>query len=131
MRKIGVLASLAVLIALTGAAHAQGYPTHLIKLLQGFPPGGNVEFVARLLGHELQKSMGQTVVIESRPGQAGSMATEAVSTAAPDGYTLLLIAGAHPAAVAVYKKLKFDPVDGLAWISTASFYPFFLCVPKN
>ena len=126
-------AVLAVFFALAGstAAPAQDYPTHLIKLIQGFPPGGNVEFVARLLANEMQKSLGQTVIVESKPGQAGSMATELVSTAEPDGYTLLLISGAHPAAVAVYKKLKFDPVDGLAWISTASFYPFFFCVAKN
>ena len=108
--------------------HAKDYPSRLIKLLQGFPPGGNVEFVARLLAHEMSKSLAQTIIVEAKPGQAGSLAAEAVAGAEPDGYTLLLVSGAHPATAAVYKKLKYDPVDAFAWISTASFYPFIICV---
>ena len=69
--------------------------------------------------------------MEAKPGQAGSLAADFVSNAEPDGYTLLLVAGAHPATAAVYKKLKYDPIDGLAWISTASFYPFIICVRKD
>jgi tripartite-type tricarboxylate transporter receptor subunit TctC len=110
---------------------AKDYPNRLIKLLQGFPPGGNVEFVARLLAHEMEKGLGQTIVVESKPGQAGSLAAEAVASAEPDGYTLLLVSGAHPATAAIYKKLKYDPVDSFAWISTASFYPFMICVRKD
>ena len=103
----------------------------MIKLLQGFPPGGNVEFVARLLGHEMSKSLGQSIIVEAKPGQAGSIAAETIASAEPDGYTLLLVSGAHPATAAVYKKLKYDPVDSFAWISTASFYPFIICVRKD
>jgi tripartite-type tricarboxylate transporter receptor subunit TctC len=128
MRKTRILATVVILLALTSAIAAQDYPTRLIKLMQGFPPGGNVEFVARLLATEMQKSLGQTIVIESKPGQAGSLAAEALAAAEPDGYTLLLVAGAHPATAAVYKNLKYDPVDGFAWISTASFYPFIVVV---
>jgi tripartite-type tricarboxylate transporter receptor subunit TctC len=119
------------LLALAPPALAQDYPSRLIKLLQGFPPGGNVEFVARLLAHEMSKSLGQTIIVESKPGQAGSLAAEAVASADPDGYTLLLVSGAHPATAAVYKKLKYDPVDAFAWISTASFYPFIICVRQD
>ena len=125
------LASLLVLFALTATAQAQEYPTRLIKLMQGFPPGGNVEFVARLLANEMQKHLGQTIVVESKPGQAGSLAAETLATAEPDGHTLLLVAGAHPATAAVYKNLKYDPVDSFAWISTASFYPFIICVRND
>jgi len=124
-------AALAVVVLLTSSARAQDYPSRLIKLMQGFPPGGNVEFVARLLAHEMSKSLGQTIIVESKPGQAGSLAAEAVASAEPDGYTLLLVAGAHPATAAIYKKLKYDAVDGYAWISTASFYPFIICVRKD
>jgi tripartite-type tricarboxylate transporter receptor subunit TctC len=130
-----IFAALVMLLVLASAApaqeHAKDYPSRLIKLLQGFPPGGNVEFVARLLAHEMSKSLGQTIIVESKPGQAGSLAAEAVASAEPDGYTLLLVSGAHPATAAIYKKLKYDPVDAFAWISTASFYPFVICVRKD
>jgi tripartite-type tricarboxylate transporter receptor subunit TctC len=124
-------ALLTALLVLAFPARAQDYPSRLIKLIQGFPPGGNVEFVARLLGHEMSKSLGQAIIVESKPGQAGSLAAEAVANAEPDGYTLLLVSGAHPATAAIYKKLKYDPVDAFAWISTASFYPFIVCVRSD
>jgi tripartite-type tricarboxylate transporter receptor subunit TctC len=79
----------------------------------------------------MSKTLGQTVIVEAKPGQAGSLAAEAVAGTQPDGYTLLVVSGAHPAAAAVYKRLKYDPVDGLAWISTASFYPFIICVRQD
>jgi tripartite-type tricarboxylate transporter receptor subunit TctC len=125
MRRFALLTALLVLAF---PARAQDYPSRLIKLIQGFPPGGNVEFVARLLGHEMSKSLGQAIIVESKPGQAGSLAAEAVASAEPDGYTLLVVAGSHPATAAIYKHLKYDPVDGFAWISTTSFYPFLVCV---
>jgi tripartite-type tricarboxylate transporter receptor subunit TctC len=135
MRRAQVVLALLSSVLLAGWASAQetakDYPSRLIRLLQGFPPGGNVEFVARLLAHEMGKSLGQTIVVESKPGQAGSLAAEAVASAEPDGYTLLLVSGAHPATAAIYKKLKYDPVDSFAWISTASFYPFIICVRKD
>ena len=124
-------ALLTALLVLAFPARAQDYPSRLIKLIQGFPPGGNVEFVARLLAHEMSKSLGQAIIVESKPGQAGSLAAEAVANAEPDGYTLLLVSGAHPATAAIYKKLKYDPVDAFAWISTASFYPFIVCVRSD
>jgi tripartite-type tricarboxylate transporter receptor subunit TctC len=119
------------LLALTVAAHAQDYPSRLIKLMHGFPPGGNVDVVARLLAQDLSKALGQTIVVEGKPGPAGNLAAEAVAASDPDGYTLLLVAGLHPAVAAVYKRLKYRPVDDFAWISTASFYPFIVCVRKD
>jgi len=108
-----LFAVLTALLVLAFPARAQDYPSRLIKLIQGFPPGGNVEFVARLLAHEMSKSLGQAIIVESKPGQAGSLAAEAVANAESDGYTLLLVSGAHPATAAIYKKLKYDPVDAL------------------
>ena len=131
METLRAFVLLGAMLALVAPARAQDYPSRLIKLLQGFPPGGNVEFVARLLAHEMSKTLGQTVIVEAKPGQAGSLAAEADAGAEPDGYTLLVVSGAHPAAAAVYKRLKYDPVDGLAWISTASFYPFIICVRRD
>ena len=69
-----ILAALAILVALTATADAQSYPTRLIKLMHGFPPGGNVDVVARLMAQEMSKSLGQAIVVEGKPGQAGSLA---------------------------------------------------------
>jgi tripartite-type tricarboxylate transporter receptor subunit TctC len=126
-----LLGAVVGLLVLTVAAHAQDYPNRLIKLMHGFPPGGNIDVVARLLAQDLSKALGQTIVVEGKPGPAGNLAAEAVAASDPDGYTLLLVAGLHPAVAAVYKKLKYRPVDDFAWISTAAFYPFIVCVRKD
>jgi tripartite-type tricarboxylate transporter receptor subunit TctC len=129
---IGLLAAMAA--AWPRATQVQGavdYPNRLIKLMHGFPPGGNVDIVARLMAQEMAKSLGQTIVVEGKPGIAATLAAEAVAGATPDGYTLLLVAGLHPAVAAVYRKLRYDPLDSFAWISTVSFYPFVLCVRKD
>ncbi len=131
MAKRRGLGAVVGLLALTIAAHAQDYPSRLIRLMHRFPPGGNVDVVARLLAQDLSKALGQTIVVEGKPGPGANLAAEAVATSEPDGYTLLLVAGLHPAVAAVYKKLRYRPVDDFAWISTASFYPFVVCVRKD
>lgn len=126
-----VLGALVVLAALTGAATAQDYPNRLIKFVHGFPPGGNVDIIARLLGNEMAKGLGQTIVVEAKPGVAGSLAAEAVARSEPDGYTLLVVPSAHPAHGALSKKVNYQVVDDFEWISVASFYPFLICVRKD
>jgi tripartite-type tricarboxylate transporter receptor subunit TctC len=127
---ICVLAVVA-LTALAAAAAAQDYPNRMIKVLQGFPPGGNVDAVARLLAQEMSKSLGQSIVVEGKPGLAGSLAAEAVARADPDGYTLLVLPSAHAATAALSRSLKYKPLDDFAWISTVSFYPLVLTVRKD
>jgi tripartite-type tricarboxylate transporter receptor subunit TctC len=133
MRRRDFIGLLGAAAAWPRAARAQGadYPTRLIKLMHGFPPGGNVDVVARLMAQEMTKGLGQTIVVEGKPGNAGNLAAEAIAGAEPDGYTLLLVAGLHPAVAAVYHKLRYDPLDSFAWISTVSFYPFVLCVRND
>src|SRR5262245_27902257 len=81
--------ALVMLAALTGVATAQAYPNRPIKCMHGFPPGGNVDIIARLVGNEMSKGLGQSIIIEAKPGVAGSLAAEAVARSDPDGYTLL------------------------------------------
>jgi len=126
-----VLGALFVLIALTGVAAAQDYPIRPIRFMHGFPPGGNVDIIARLLGNEMSKGLGQSIVIEPKPGVAGSLAAEAVARSDPDGYTLLVVPSAHPAHGALSRTVNYKVVDDFEWISVASFYPFLICVRKD
>jgi tripartite-type tricarboxylate transporter receptor subunit TctC len=131
MSKTKTVLSIVILLALTALASAQDYPNHLIKLIHGFPVGGNVDVLARITAEEMSKSFGQPIVIEAKPGVAGSIAAENVARAAPDGYTLLFVPSAHAVAPAIYKSIKYNAVDDFAWISPVSFYPFVLCVRKD
>src|SRR5947208_14520442 len=118
------LGALVMLVALAAAVAAQDYPNRPIKFMHGFPPGGNVDIIARLVGNEMSKSLGQTIVVEPKPGVAGSLAAETVARSDPDGYTLLVVPSAHPAHGALAKTVKYKVVDDFEWISVASFYPF-------
>jgi tripartite-type tricarboxylate transporter receptor subunit TctC len=79
----------------------------------------------------MSNGLGQPIVVESKPGAAGSFAAEAVVHAAPDGYTLLFVPSAHAVTGAIYKSMKYRPLDDFAWISTVSFYPFIICVRRD
>ena len=116
---------------LSGALAQQTYPDKLIKIIQGFPPGGNVDIIARLIANEMQKTLGQSVIVESKPGSAGALAAETVTRSDPDGYTLMVVASAHPAVGAMFKSIKYKVVDDFDWISLASSYPFLICVRKD
>ncbi|MGA6965079.1 MAG: tripartite tricarboxylate transporter substrate binding protein [Xanthobacteraceae bacterium] len=112
-------AGVAVLPAMSRFARAQTYPTRPVRLIIGYPPGGSADMTARLMGQWLSERLGQTFVIESRPGAATNIATEAVVHAPPDGYTLLLVAPANAINVTLYEKLNYNflhdiaPVAGL------------------
>ena len=96
----------------------QDYPARPIKIIVGFAPGGGVDTVARLVGQEMSKSLGQSVVIENRPGAAGTIGAAAAARSEPDGYTLVMLPGGHPLYGATHKSLPFDPVTSFEWIST-------------
>jgi tripartite-type tricarboxylate transporter receptor subunit TctC len=89
MRRRPLLALLALPLPRPALAQ-ESWPSRPIRLLVGFPPGGGVDLLARVLAEKLQAGLGQPVVIENRPGQAAGLATEIGARAAPDGYTLLM-----------------------------------------
>src|SRR5436190_17173061 len=126
-----ILGALVALLAAASAAVAQDYPSRPIKFMHGFPPGGNVDIIGRLLGNEMSKGLGQSIIIEAKPGVAGSLAAETVARSEPDGYTLLIVPSAHPAHGALSKNVSYKVVDDFEWISVASFYPFLICVRKD
>jgi tripartite-type tricarboxylate transporter receptor subunit TctC len=105
---------------------AQDYPTRSIKFVQGFPAGGNADAIVRILADEMQKSLGQPVIAEARPGAGGNVAAQTVARADPDGYTLLLITTAHVISPALYKSLSYNSLGDFTFISTVSDLPFLI-----
>jgi tripartite-type tricarboxylate transporter receptor subunit TctC len=96
----------AALPAVSRLAHAQGYPARQIRLIIGYPPGGSADITARLMAQWLGERLGQSIIVESRPGGGTNIATEAVVNAPPDGYTLLLVAPANAINATLYEKLN-------------------------
>jgi tripartite-type tricarboxylate transporter receptor subunit TctC len=130
-KTIKAVAIAAAFLISTAAAQAQEYPTRAIRMIHGFPAGGNVDVVARVVAQEMTKGLGQPVVVEEKLGGVGLVAADVVSKATADGYTLMAVAGAHPVVAAVHKSLPYDPIDSFDWISTAMFYPFLITVRRE
>jgi len=106
-------------LLLPAAAGAQDWPAKPINLYMGFPAGSGVDVVARMLQPSLEKSLGQRLVIDYKPGAGGNVASEVVANAKPDGYTFLLgTAATHGVNAALYKKLPFDVESDFTPIST-------------
>ena len=105
-------------LALTGAyALAAEYPTKPVRIISPFPPGGSVDLVARLVGADLSKPLGQQVVIDNRAGASGMIGTELAAKAAPDGYTLLVNTLPFVTNQFAYSKVPYDPVNDFASVS--------------
>ena len=110
--------AIATTLPLAAPAHAQTWPAQNITLVVPFTPGGSTDILARLLGQKLTEYLGQSVVIESRPGAGGSTASAQIARARPDGYTLIM---GHIGTLSVnpglYKDLQYDPLKSFAHIS--------------
>jgi len=118
-------------LILAAPAHGQDYPIRPIKVLVGFPPGGGSDTAARVVSQEMSKGLGQAMVVENKPGVAGTLGAAEAARAAPDGYTLLVTPGGHPIFGAIFKSLPFDTVNSFEWISNIATIPFFVVVPGN
>ena len=97
-----------------GAASAADYPTKAIKWIVPYPPAGTTDVLARIVAQSLSETLGQQVVVENRPGAGNNIGTEAVVTAPPDGYTMLLVNPAHGINASLYKKLPFNFIRDIA-----------------
>jgi tripartite-type tricarboxylate transporter receptor subunit TctC len=115
-RRGWLLAFAAALLLALGvtAASAQSYPSRVIRIVVPFPPGGLNDAVARLLQPHLENALGQTVVVDNRPGASGIVGTDAVAKAAPDGHTLVMVASSHTVTPAVNSKLPYNTEQDLA-----------------
>lgn len=119
--------ALAATLSATGAM-AQAWPARPITLIVPFPAGGTTDVLARALGERLQQSLGQPVVIESKPGAGATIGADFVAKSRPDGYTLLVGAVHHTIATSVYKKLPYDFQKDLAPLTTIAMVPNVLVV---
>lgn len=113
------------------SAFAQDYPSRVIKIIVGFPAGGGVDTSARVVGEALSRGLGQPVVIENKPGAAGTIGAGEVARSAPDGYTLYVAPGGHPVYGAVFKSLPFDTLQSFDWVSGIVSTPFLALVPAD
>ncbi|MCQ4161581.1 tripartite tricarboxylate transporter substrate-binding protein [Roseomonas sp. GC11] len=110
------------------AARAQDF-THSLRIVVPFAPGGTSDILARILAPELTRSIGQSVVVENRPGAAGNIGADAVAKSAPDGHTVLLIdAGILATAPSLFSKLPFDVKRDLTPVSMLIYAPYIVAV---
>ena len=124
-------ASAVALAAASGFAMGATYPTRPVTLIVFVPAGGGPDIIARLIGQELSKRLGQAVVIENRPGAGGNLALEAVTRAAPDGYSLLLVAIPHAVNATLFEKSHLNVARDIAPVAGISINPFFMLVAPS
>src|SRR5690349_1760507 len=122
-------AALALVAALgVSPALAQDYPLRPVRLLIGFPTGGNVDVVGRMVALKMSEGLGQQVLPENRTGAGSIIANDYVAKSAADGYTLLVVSGAFVTQAATMRKLPYDPLRDFSWISTLMTYPLVFSV---
>jgi len=113
------------------SAETAVYPRKPIRVVQGFAVGGNADTIARVVGTEMAKTLGQPLVIEAVSGAGGTLASAAVARAQADGYTMLLATGGHAVAGAMHDKLPYETVGSFQMVSTITYFPFLIVVPAN
>jgi len=116
-------AALCTLSAGAALAQPDAYPSKPIKWVVPFPPAGAMDTIARTLGDHMGRKLGQTFVIENRPGAGGNIGVDAVAKAAPDGYTMLIVANGMAVNKFLYSKLSYDPEKNFAPVSLLAVVP--------
>ncbi len=132
MRSIKLLrAALAAAMGVAGCviavpAFAQNYPSKPIRYIIAFPPGGSNDILARIIGARMTELMGQTVIIDNRPGGGANIGAEAIARAAPDGYTVGNISATHTINATLYPKLSYDVLKDFTPIIKVAEIPLLL-----
>ncbi len=130
--KPGIARLLALALAVHGvAALAQPFPSRPVRLVVGFTPGGGVDINARLLASKLTEFLGQSVIVENRPGAGTNIANELVAKSAPDGYTLLFNSPAVAINMSLYENPPYDALRDFAGVSVFSESTNILVVPAS
>ena len=127
-RRFAIAATCALAVAWTAAASAQSYPTKPIRFVVPYGTGSATDALSRLIAQKMSDNLGQQVVVDNQPGANGIPASAAVAKAAPDGYTLIMIAANHVVNASLYSKLPFDTLKDFKPIERVAFAPFILTV---
>jgi tripartite-type tricarboxylate transporter receptor subunit TctC len=127
VRTLGLAAALALASATAGFAQT-GYPKHVVRMVVPFGPGSATDMLARTISDELSKKWGQQVIVENKPGLAG---TTGVAKSSADGYTLMLTSNGHTVAGLINKNIQFDPVNDFAGITTVGTIPLLIVASKE
>jgi tripartite-type tricarboxylate transporter receptor subunit TctC len=118
-----------VFLVVSGSVFAQSdYPSRTVRIVVPSPPGGGTDIVARVLAQHFSKTLGQSFVVENKPGAGNMIGIEAVARSAPDGYTLLMVPATLALNSALYKKVPYHPVRDFAPITLAATAPLVLIV---
>jgi tripartite-type tricarboxylate transporter receptor subunit TctC len=128
MRGVNILSTLLFALAPLGGLAQDAYPSKPVRIIVAYPAGGANDIVARTIGQELARDLGQAVVIENRSGAAGTIGADAAAKSPPDGYTLFMAAGAHTLAPSLHAKLPYDIVRDFAPVSLAALGTYLLVV---
>jgi tripartite-type tricarboxylate transporter receptor subunit TctC len=129
MRRLSLALLVLAIGALAGTASAAPYPDRPVKILVGFSAGGGTDVAARVMAQKLTDALGQSVVVENRPGASGMLAAEAAAKAAPDGYTLMMGSQTTLAvAPALYRKFGIDAARDFAGVAMAGVSPLVMVV---
>lgn len=129
MARVTTTAITAVILAVTLDAHGQAYPTRAIRLMVPFAPGGNVDINARAISTGLTQVLGQSFVVENRPGAGGTIATDVVAKSAPDGHMLLVASSSIMTnGPALYPKLPYDIVSDFAPVGRIAVVPLAIVI---
>jgi tripartite-type tricarboxylate transporter receptor subunit TctC len=123
--------ALAIVLIGTRAVSAEPYPDRVIRIIHGFAAGGAADTLSRIMAEGLSRQLGQTIIVEAKPGAGGNIASDAVAKATPDGYTLGLVTGGHAISAALYKSLPYQPVDSFEMISTIVYYALVVAVRSD
>jgi tripartite-type tricarboxylate transporter receptor subunit TctC len=130
-RFLRLLTAAAAAPALPRIASAQAaYPTRIVRLVVGFPPGGGADAVSRIIANRLSEVWGQQVVVENKPGAGSNLALDTVANSTPDGYAIIMSVRAPGLSRFLFSSLSYDP-DSFAPVSRIGTYTHLLVVPKD
>ena len=131
-RRRGLFGSLALTAAWPAAGLAQpAYPNKPIRIVHGYGPGSNPDIIARVISPSLMSTLGQSVIVEPKPGAGERIAAQYLATQPPDGYTLYLITGGANVISATDPQVTFSTLKDFSYISTITLFPFALFVATN
>jgi tripartite-type tricarboxylate transporter receptor subunit TctC len=126
--KFAAMAAAFAVMLTASAATAQNYPNRTIKIVVPATPGGGIDIIARLVGEKISASLGQSVVIENKPGASNNLGTDIVAKSPADGYTLVIVASSHATNKSMFKSLPYDPVKDFEPVVYTHIIPLLLAI---